>query len=103
MPRHRSRMDRATGDRAPSARRSFSRATPEAVCPVGGQHEANTAHDWTLIHNSPYHEAETNWRWCNRCKGLFWAGFNDGICPAGGAHNKTGSGNYSVAFELEAL
>jgi hypothetical protein len=34
--------------------------------------------------------------------GLFYAGFNAGICPAGGAHNKSGSGNYSVAFDVDA-
>ena len=40
--------------------------------------------------------------WCNRCNGLFFAGFNAGICPVGGGHNKSGSGNYSVAFKENA-
>lgn len=71
-----------------------------SVCPAGGGHEANKADDWTLVMNSPYREAQTDWRWCNRCQGLFYAGFNDGKCPAGGVHSKTGSANYSVAFEV---
>jgi hypothetical protein len=41
---------------------------------------------------------QSDWRWCNRCQGLFFAGNNTlGFCPAGGAHNDTGSGDYALA------
>jgi hypothetical protein len=40
--------------------------------------------------------AQSNWRWCNKCQGLFFGGNPNPKCPAGGAHNKTGSGNYSL-------
>lgn len=37
---------------------------------------------------------QSNWRWCNKCQGLFFGGNPGSKCPAGGAHSKTGSGNY---------
>ena len=43
---------------------------------------------------------QSDWRWCNECQGLFFAGSNKaGVCPAaaGGAHNDTGSLNYALA------
>lgn len=40
---------------------------------------------------------QNNWRWCKKCQGLFFAGHaTQGKCPAGGAHVKTGSGNYHL-------
>ena len=46
---------------------------------------------------------QSNWRWCNKCQGM-WFGGNptSGKCPAGGAHVKTGSGNYSPAHNSPA-
>jgi len=40
--------------------------------------------------------SQSNWRWCNKCQGLFFGGNPNPKCPAGGAHDKTGSGNYSL-------
>lgn len=43
---------------------------------------------------------QRNWRWCNKCQGLWFAGNpTSGACPAGGAHVKTGSGNYSLVHQ----
>jgi hypothetical protein len=40
---------------------------------------------------------QNNWRWCNKCAGLYYAGgANQGVCPASGAHDHTGSGNYNL-------
>jgi CubicO group peptidase (beta-lactamase class C family) len=39
---------------------------------------------------------QDNWRWCNKCQGLFFAGNNLGSCPAGSTHVKSGSGNYTL-------
>ena len=39
---------------------------------------------------------QKNWRWCHKCQGLFFAGNAGSHCPAGGAHDKTGSGNYDL-------
>jgi len=41
--------------------------------------------------------AQDNWRWCQDCSVLFYAGGNKGRCPGTGAqHNIAGSGNYSL-------
>lgn len=39
---------------------------------------------------------QRNWRWCSKCQGLWFGGNAGSKCPAGGAHIKTGSGNYSL-------
>jgi hypothetical protein len=41
--------------------------------------------------------AQFGWRWCNKCQGLFFTGENTlGVCPRGGAHDDTGSGDYAL-------
>jgi peptidoglycan hydrolase-like protein with peptidoglycan-binding domain len=46
---------------------------------------------------------QSNWRWCNKCQGMWFAGNpTSGRCPAGGAHVRTGSGNYSPAHNSPA-
>jgi hypothetical protein len=43
--------------------------------------------------------AQDNWRWCNKCKGLWFAGSpptKKKPCPAGGEHSQEGSGNYRL-------
>jgi Fungalysin metallopeptidase (M36) len=40
---------------------------------------------------------QDNWRWCHKCQGMYFAGNpTQGACPAGGAHDHTGSGNYDI-------
>src|SRR6266568_1692754 len=40
---------------------------------------------------------QDNWRWCNKCQGLAFAGSpSPGACPAGKTHDHAGSGNYSL-------
>ncbi|MFP2907580.1 hypothetical protein ACLESD_21530, partial [Pyxidicoccus sp. 3LFB2] len=38
----------------------------------------------------------SNWRWCNKCQGLFFAGNGSSVCPTGGAHNGSTSGDYHL-------
>jgi hypothetical protein len=39
-----------------------------------------------------------DWKWCSQCQGLFFSGGNTlGVCPAKGAHNDAGSGDYLLA------
>lgn len=43
--------------------------------------------------------AQDNWRWCNKCQGLWFAGSpptKKKPCPAGGEHSQEGSGNYRL-------
>jgi hypothetical protein len=51
---------------------------------------------------SPSNE-QPNWRWCHKCQGMFFGGNSGSVCPAGGAHDATGSGNYSVAHDTPAV
>ncbi len=39
---------------------------------------------------------QQDWRWCHKCQGLFFAGNPGSHCPAGGAHENVGSGNYDL-------
>jgi len=40
---------------------------------------------------------QDQWRWCEACNGLWFAGGGGaGRCPAGGAHQAAGSGNYGL-------
>ena len=41
-------------------------------------------------------ETQNNWRYCNKCQGLFFAGVNMGVCPTGDSHDLTGSGDYAL-------
>jgi hypothetical protein len=56
------------------------------------------ARDGVLIHElrSNYTTGQNNWHWCNKCQGLTFSGA--AICPAGGVHDHTGSGNYKLAI-----
>jgi hypothetical protein len=43
---------------------------------------------------------QLDWRWCDKCSGLFWAGGGAaaGACPAGGAHVR-GTSDYGVVMD----
>jgi hypothetical protein len=42
--------------------------------------------------------AQDNWRWCNKCQVLAFAGYSVGVCAAGGSHEYFGSGDYVLSF-----
>ena len=45
-------------------------------------------------------QGQANWRWCNKCQGLAFAGSpSAGPCPAAGSHDHTGSGNYLLIHD----
>jgi len=69
------------------------------TCPAGGQHEKTISGNYTLAHNSPeFPSQQSDWRWCHKCYGLFFSNgqSSTGNCPAGGQHEKTISGNYTL-------
>jgi hypothetical protein len=41
-------------------------------------------------------KTESNWRWCEKCQGLWFGGNGAAPCPGGGKHIKTESDNYSL-------
>jgi len=47
----------------------------------------------------PFVPGQSNWCWCYKCSGLFFAGnVAPGACPAGGQHDGSQSGDYTLAF-----
>eukprot|EP01097_Dermamoeba_algensis_P000061 TRINITY_DN1015_c0_g4_i2.p1 TRINITY_DN1015_c0_g4~~TRINITY_DN1015_c0_g4_i2.p1 ORF type:complete len:573 (-),score=82.41 TRINITY_DN1015_c0_g4_i2:527-2206(-) len=50
---------------------------------------------YTVSHSgSPGGSVQANWRWCNKCQHLWWAGEKNGVCIKGGTHSMEGSGDY---------
>lgn len=45
---------------------------------------------------------QQDWRWCNRCLGMAFAGGPAGPCAAGGVHDHGASGNYRFAHEMRS-
>jgi hypothetical protein len=41
---------------------------------------------------------QENWFWCGKCQGLFFAGNNVSVCPAGGQHQNPGGDGYVLQF-----
>jgi hypothetical protein len=77
----------ADGDAAPI--RTISGIDTALGVPSGG----------IAIPKQPPVVTQDNWRWCNKCEGLFFAGdTTTGACAAGGGHNYRGSGNYVLTF-----
>lgn len=68
-------------------------------CPAGGNHDATGSLPYRLNNLLAGAQAGTgrqaDWRWCDRCQALHYAGPGRGpsVCPAGGAHDNAG-GNY---------
>ena len=56
-------------------------------------HEGGSG-DYTIRSNPV--PGELSWRWCHKCQGIFYGNNPGSKCPAGGAHSKQGSGNYSL-------
>lgn len=73
-------------------------------CPEGGAHAPQAqsgSGNYSLPHNaSASPDRQPEWRWCNKCQGLFYGpSVGDSNCPAGGTHTppaQSGSGNYSL-------
>ena len=41
--------------------------------------------------------SQSEWRWCHKCQGMFFMGnATSGFCPAGDAHESSGSGDYTL-------
>jgi hypothetical protein len=74
-------------------------------CPTGGTHtppEQSGSADYNLPHGAPTNPSnQPDWRWCNRCQGLFYGGnAASSRCPAGGRHTppgQSGSADYNLA------
>lgn len=64
--------------------------------------QAAAAHTWPSTDLFPNFgmaslpATQANWRWCNKCQGMFFGGSKLSRCPAGGGHNSSGSGDYRL-------
>lgn len=58
--------------------------------------------DYSPVDPSVVQNRQNDWRWCRKCGGLFWAGGQSaaGACPAEGAHEKGGSGEYTLTHNM---
>ncbi len=74
------------------------------VCPTGGVHTSIGSSDYALVMDVPTAPGQHNWRWCNKCSTLFWAGpdvLEDiGVCPMGGTHTSAGSSDYALVMDV---
>ena len=63
----------------------------KGTCPAGGGHSAS-GFMFVLPHDIPEAvNAQSAWRFCDKCAGMFFDGRPDkGICPAGGGHSASG-------------
>jgi hypothetical protein len=65
-------------------------------CPAGGAHNHSGA-DYSIQLDSTSFSGQNLWKQCGKCQGLYFSG-NDspGACPAGGMHDGTDSGDYTL-------
>lgn len=62
-------------------------------CPANARgHVSDGSSDYVLPHDVPgTPTAQTQWRFCDKCHGMFYDGYADkGRCPAGGGHRAQG-------------
>jgi hypothetical protein len=72
-------------------------------CPAGGTHDPAGSGNYVLAYgavpdasNLGINSTQPNWLWCSKCAGLHYQ-WGNSVCPAGGAHDATGSANYWLA------
>jgi len=47
-------------------------------------------------------DTQDQWKWCKKCHVLAYSANASSVCAAGGAHDYTGSGNYAIAYQVDA-
>ncbi len=68
---------------------------PAGPCPAGGAHVVDGSWVYGVLFAGAT-EGQPGWRWCQRCYQLHYPADGPGICPAGGGHDPTSSGNYQL-------
>jgi len=79
----------------------FAGNPSKGACPGGDGHTHSGSGDYyTLVYNTTFGaNQQDNWRWCNKCQGLWFAGNpSKGACPGGDGHTHSGSGDYILPF-----
>jgi hypothetical protein len=68
-------------------------------CPAGENHDTTDSGNYLLTQNEDDAAGQQGWRWCKKCEGLWFADGGEtrkGKCPAGGSHEDTDSGKYTL-------
>jgi RNA polymerase subunit RPABC4/transcription elongation factor Spt4 len=86
----------------------FNGQPTNGVCPAGGSHSASQSGDYSLIVQDPDFDssilAQRNWRFCSDCFVLWFNGQpTNGVCPAGGGHTRSGSGDYALTVDTDTV
>jgi hypothetical protein len=67
----------------------FDHQVEISACPAGGTHAAalNGGFNFSLPHDVAPGPGQTDWRFCGKCRAMFYNGYPDkGACPAGAGH-----------------
>lgn len=86
----------------------FGPGVSSSRCPIGGTHTPpleSQSGNYSLPYNAaPDPSRQSDWRWCNKCQGLFYGpGAASSLCPAGGTHApaaESGSWDYSLPHNV---
>ncbi len=70
------------------------------VCKGGDGHDGSASDSYVLTLDAHSSSGQKNWRHCRRCRLLFFGGNPESLCPATGAHDATGSGDYNAPSEF---
>ena len=65
---------RVTGASARSATRCSSAGSQVRSARAGGAHAQAGSFNYSVSFNAPNIPEQSDWRWCNKCQGMFWAG-----------------------------
>lgn len=83
----------------------FAGNPTRGVCPLDqGEHDMTGSSDYVLANASTdfFAQSQANWRWCQKCQGLFFAGNpTHGVCPADNRpHDAAIGGEYRLARDM---
>jgi hypothetical protein len=85
---------------------SFAGSPSLGNCSGGGLHDHAGSGNYVLAikgSGGTPEDTQENWRWCNKCQVIGYAGrATAGNCAAGGRHDHTGSGNYMLGYQVGA-
>lgn len=85
---------------------SFAGGPSPGQCSAGGIHDHAGSGNYILPSSGTGalpDDTQDNWRWCNKCQVLSFAGSaSAGACAAGGLHDHAGSGDYYLEYVLGA-
>lgn len=82
---------------------TFAGSPSQGACPAGEEHDHTGSGDYALTQDvsAAGPTKQSNWRWCNKCQTLTFAGSPSvGACAAGGSHNHAGSGDYVLTQDV---